>query len=147
MVFAGLTLDVDATALVALALIIFPFVILNGLVFKPFLELFEKRHDRIEGAVERANQKLEEAERQAEAFEEQIEAAKRKGLEKRNAIRAAAQTAMNEKIAEEQSSVEQRVKQSLAEIAKEKEGAMSTVSAEAHRLADITASKLLGRNI
>ena len=147
MIFAGLTLDVDVTALVALALLIFPFVILNGLVFKPFIALFEERHDRIEGAVERADAKLDEAEQKAQQFKTELEAAKRKGLEHRNSVRAAAQAAMSQKIAEEQAVVEERVGEALIEITKAKETAMVTVNTEAHRLADATASKLLGRSV
>ena len=147
MIFAGLTLDVDVTALIALALLVLPFVILNGLIFKPFIKLFEERHDRIEGAVERANAKLDEAEKKAEHLQTELEAAKRKGLEHRNKVRAAAQAKMTEKIAEEQSTVDQRVADALLEISKAKETAMVTVKTEAHRLADATASKLLGRSV
>ena len=147
MIFSGLTLDLDVTAFVVVALIILPFLILNGLVFKPFIELFEKRHDRIEGAVERADAKLEEAERKATEFQSQLEATKRKGLQHRNSIRAAAQSAMSQKIALEQVTVEERVSEALLEITRAKDSAMVTVNTEAHRLAEATASKLLGRRV
>jgi len=146
-IFSGLTLDVDVTAFVVVALIILPFLILNGLVFKPFIELFEKRHDRIEGAVERADAKLEEAEKKAAEFQAELEATKRKGLDHRNSVRAAAQAAMNQKIALEQVTVEERVSEALLEITRAKESAMVTVNTEAHRLAEATASKLLGRRV
>jgi F-type H+-transporting ATPase subunit b len=146
-IFSGLTLDLDVTAFVVVALIILPFLILNGLVFKPFIELFEKRHDRIEGAVERADAKLEEAERKATEFQSQLEATKRKGLQHRNSIRAAAQSAMSQKIALEQVTVEERVSEALLEITRAKDSAMVTVNTEAHRLAEATASKLLGRRV
>jgi len=145
--FSGLTLDVDVTALIALVLIIIPFLILNGLVFKPFLAIFEERHDRIEGAVERAEAKLEEAEEKAAEFEKQVDAAKRKGMDRRNSVRNAAQAAMTEKVAQEQTVVDERVNGALREIERAKGSAMVTVNTEAKRLAEITASKLLGRSV
>ena len=147
MLFSGLTLDVDVTSLIALALLIVPFVILNGLIFKPFLAVFEQRHDRIEGAVERAEAKLEEAEDKATEFEKQVEAAKRKGMDLRNTVRSAAQTAMNERLSQEQAVTDERVADAMAEIKRAEDSAMITVSAESHRLAEITASKLLGRSV
>ena len=49
-----MSLDLDVTYIIVLALFLVPVVFLNGIVFKPFMALFEERHERLEGAVERA---------------------------------------------------------------------------------------------
>lgn len=143
--FASLTLDLDFTLILVLALVIVPFLILNGMIFKPFLELFEARHERVEGAIERANQKLDEAEAKAKAFEAKIRIAQRQGLEARDKIRAAAQKTVNERIEAERVKVNEKVGKALVEVGTARDSALATVRGESARLAEVTATKLIGR--
>jgi len=145
--FSGLTLDVDATYVVVLALLLIPFVILNGLVFKPFLAVFDERHERVEGALARADKKIEEAEAKAKAFEAKIKTATQKGIEARSAIRGAAQAAVNARVEGERGKLDRKVEAALAEIDATQGAALASVDAEARRLAEVTAAKLLGRGI
>lgn len=147
MLFSGLTLDLDPTYIVVLALMTIPFLILNTLVFGPFLKIFDERHDRIEGALERADKKIEEAERNAKAFETKIEIATTKGVERRNAIRAEAQSVMATRIEAERKRVGEKVAGAVAEIQKTRTEAMAKVDDEARKLAAATAAKLIGRGL
>ena len=61
-----MTLDLDITYIIVLALFLMPVVILNGLVFRPFLKIFEERHEQLEGAIERAERMLAESEDEAQ---------------------------------------------------------------------------------
>src|SRR5689334_21329405 len=83
---ASLTLDLDITFILVLALFLVPLIGLNSLVFGPFLKLFEKRHDQLEGALERAGKRLEEAEVREKAFHAKMADASKKGLDIRNEI-------------------------------------------------------------
>lgn len=147
MPFASLTLDLDITYILVLALLLVPLVILNGLVFKPFLKLFEQRHEQLQGALERANEKLENAEEKAKAFEAKIQVATARGLDARNAIRAEAQKQMNARIEEERQRLAKKLEGALGEIDTAKRAARDQVTAESAVLAEVTAAKLLGRRI
>jgi len=143
--FASLTLDLDMTLILVLALVMVPFLILNGMIFKPFLKLFEARHERVEGAITRANQKLDEAEAKAQQFEEKIKIATRQGLDAREQLRGEANKAMNERIDAERKTVNEKGDKALAEVKTARDSAMATVRSEANRLAEATATKLIGR--
>ena len=147
MLFAGITLDFDVTFHLVLALLLVPFLILNGLVFRPFLKVFEERHDRIEGAMKRADAKLDEAERQAKAFETRIQGARRKGVEARDALRADAQKAMNARIDDEKTKLSGKLETALSEIQTTREQAIGTIQSEATKMAEAAAGKLLGRGV
>ena len=88
MLFGSIQLDLDFSYILVLALLLVPFVILNSLVFGPFMKMLSERHERLEGALEKANRRLDEAEDKARAFDEKIQAATQKGVEIRNQIRA-----------------------------------------------------------
>ncbi len=147
MFFSGLTLDLDATYLVVLGLVLIPFVILNGLVFRPFLKMFEERHERVEGALARAEDKLEEAEDKAKAFEQKISVATQKGVDKRNELRATAQKAMADRLEAAKAEATTKVEAAVTEIRASRATAMAAVETEARKLAEATAAKLLGRGI
>ncbi|MGF1510647.1 MAG: ATP synthase F0 subunit B [Myxococcota bacterium] len=138
-------LDLDITYVFAIALFLLPLILLNFLVFRPFLQVFEERHDRLEGAIERADEMLAEAERKAGEFEAQIRAATQQGLERRNQIRAQATHAMNRRIEEERARVNGRLKDALTDLETTRNQALGEVKAKAEALADQMASKLLGR--
>ena len=143
--FSGLTLDLDPTILIVLAILLVPFIVLNGLVFRPFIKVFDERHERVEGALQRAGLKIEEAEAKAAAFEEKMQIATRKGMEARDTIRTAANEVVNGRIAEEKEKLAGRVEDELTAVQKAREDALAAVQVEATRLAEMTASKLLGR--
>lgn len=147
MLLASLALDLDITYILVLALLLLPLLVLNTFVFGPFMKLFEQRHERLQGALERAGKRLEEAERKALSFEEKIQVASARGLEVRNKIRAQAQSEMNARVDAEKQRMAARLDAALVEIAAARTAALTQVDADARRLAEMTAAKLLGRGI
>jgi len=139
-------LDLDITYILVIALFLVPLLILNFVVFRPFLRVFEERHDRLEGAIERADQMLVEAEKQAESFREQIRAASIQGEERRNAIRQETRERMNARIEEEKKKLGEKLSAALSELESKRDDALSRLDAEADRLAESTARKILGRS-
>lgn len=140
-------LDLDITYILVIALFLVPVLLLNFLVFRPFLQLFEERHDRLEGAVERANGMIAEAEQRAEAFEAQIRKASAEGEARRNAIRQETRARMDARIDEEKQKLSEKLGEALSEITSMRKDALEKMESEADRLAEATASKLLGRNV
>lgn len=140
-----MTLDLDFTYIVVLASFLVPLLILNGIVIGPFLRLFEERHEKLEGALDRAEEKLEQAARSAATFDERMKVATDAGLEKRAAVRAEATAKMNARIEEERLKVQAKLKSALEQIQSQREQAMGDINAQAEQLAEATANKLLGR--
>jgi F-type H+-transporting ATPase subunit b len=145
--FSGLVLDLDITYIVVLVLFLLPLAILNGLLFSPFLKLNERRREQVQGAIERAEVRLAEAEAKAKAFEEKIQVATARGIEARNQIRNEAQRLMSGRVDEEKKTLAKKLEGALAEIQTARDKALSEVERESQRLAEVTATKLLGRNV
>lgn len=142
-----LELDLDVTYLLVLALFLLPLLILNGLIFAPFLKLFAERHDRLEGALLRAEDMLSRSEARAKSFEEKIQVATARGMDARNKIRAEAAAEMNVRIEAEKVKIAERVEHALSELKTKRLEALADATVEATRLAELTAAKLLGRGV
>lgn len=142
-----MSLDLNVTYILVLVLFLIPLLFLNAILFKPFLKLFEERHERLEGAVVRAEGMLAQAEERAATFNEKIKVATSRGIEKRNEIRATARAEMDARIDEEKKALATRLEGALAEIEKKRREAHADIIVEAEKIAELTASKLLGRNV
>ncbi|MEQ9497374.1 MAG: ATP synthase F0 subunit B [Deltaproteobacteria bacterium] len=142
-----MSLDLNVTYILVLVLFLIPLVFLNAILFKPFLKLFEERHERLEGAVVRAEGMLAQAEERAETFNEKIKVATARGIEKRNEIRATARAEMDARIDEEKKVLAGKLESALGEIEKKRREAHADIIVEAEKIAELTASKLLGRNV
>jgi F0F1-type ATP synthase membrane subunit b/b' len=144
---AVLSLDLDVTYLFVLALFLVPLLILNGLVFGPFLKLFEERHEQLEGALVRAEAMLSEAEHRAKAFEERIGVATVRGIDARNRIRTQAADEMAARIQAERKKLGERVEVALTEVHAKRREALANAHVEASKFAELMAAKLLGRGV
>jgi F-type H+-transporting ATPase subunit b len=142
-----MSLDINITYILVLALFLVPVVLLNGIVFRPFLKLFEERHEKLEGAVKRAEHMLDQASERARTFESKIQVATQKGIEARNKIRAAAAAEMNARLEKERQTLAKKTEQALVELDKKRREALADVMVESERIAHETASKLLGRGV
>lgn len=142
-----MSLDINITYILVLALFLVPVLILNGIVFRPFLKLFEERHEQLEGAVKRAEQMLDQAEDRARTFESKIQVATQRGIEARNQIRADSAKEMNARLEAERVELAKKTEKALAELDKKRREALADVMVEAERIAQATASKLLGRGV
>jgi len=142
-----MALDLDITYILVLALFLVPLVLLNGIVFRPFMELFAERHERLEGAVDRAEDMLEEAQAEADTFDARIKAATSQGIEARNKIRSETSAATNARVDEEKGKIAKKLEAAMAELDKKRREALADVHVEAEKIAESTASKLLGRSI
>lgn len=142
-----MSLDLDITYILVLALFLVPLLVLNGIVFRPFMALFAERHERLEGAVDRAEDMLEEAHAEAKTFDERIKAAAAQGLEVRGKIRSETSEAMNQRLDEEKGKIHAKLEEALALLDKKRREALADVHVEAENIAEATAAKLLGRSI
>lgn len=142
-----MSLDLDITYIFVLAMLLLPLMILNGLVIGPFLRLFEERHERLEGAVARAEEMLEQAERRAATFEDKIREATQRGLELRSRIRKETDEAMATFVSDARSKAQSELAEALTRLGKDTEQALHQVDGHAQAMAELTAAKLLGRKV
>jgi F-type H+-transporting ATPase subunit b len=140
-------LDLDITYILVIALFLVPVLILNSMLFRPFLRVFEERHDRLEGALARADAMLHEAERQAEAFKAQIRAASAKGEARRQEVRQQTREHMDARVDEEKRRLGEKLSAALTELEDKRQDALKQMEREAEELAVKTASKILGRSV
>lgn len=142
-----MTLDLDVTYVLVLALFLIPLLMLNALVFRPFLEMFETRHERLEGALDRASRALDEAAREERNFKAKIRDATAQGIERRNALRAESETRMRARIEAERAKIRGKLEGALEDLRQERAAAVTRMQDEAGRIAELTATKLLGRSL
>ncbi len=147
MLFSSLVLDLDITFVLVLALLLLPLLILNGLVFGPFMKLFADRHEKLEGALARARGQLDVAEEKGRLFEAKMRDATARGLEVRNRIRTETQTQMNARVEAEKKALAVKLQAAQAEVQAARKDALARMEQDAKRLAEATAAKLLGRAI
>ena len=142
-----MSLDLDATYILVLALFLAPLLILNAVIFKPFLEVFEQRHEHLEGALERAQRALDQAAVEEKNFKAKIRIATNEGIERRNALRTQAESRMHARIEAEREKIQNKLEEALAKLRNEQATAVANMQAEAEHIAELTASKLLGRSL
>lgn len=142
-----MSLDVNITYFFILVQFIIIAAILNTVVFRPFLALFQERYEAMEGAVERAEGLLDQASKQEAQFAKKIRSATALGIERRNAIRVEAQQKMNARVGEERERLQAKLDTQLAELDSLRKTAMADVHVQAEQLAELTAGKLLKRKI
>ena len=142
-----MSLDANVTYVFVLALFAVTAVFLNALVFKPFLQLFEERHERLEGSVKRAEAMLERAEEQAKTFADRMKVATAKGLEARNEIRSKAQAEMNGRLEQERTQLADKLAAAMKDLEQKRTEALGDIEAQAQQIAEMTAAKLLGRSL
>ena len=140
-----MSLDPNVTFFFVLALFLVTLIFLNLYVFRPFLKLFEERHERLEGSVQRAEAMLEKAEEQARTFSDRIKVATAKGLEARNEIRARAQGDMNARLDSERTQLGSKLADAMKELDQKRATALKDIEGRAQQIAEVTAAKLLGR--
>lgn len=142
-----MSIDIDATYIIVLVMFLVPLLILNGIVFGPFMKLFAERHEKLEGALARSEKMIEQAEVKAKAFEEQMKSATATGIDIRNKARTAAMTKMNQKIEVSRAELQQKLTASMMELDASRRQAMADVHVEAEKMAELTAQKMLGRSL
>jgi F-type H+-transporting ATPase subunit b len=115
------------------------FVLLYGLyvviVHKPLSRILAERHARTEGAIEKARADIATAEARTADYEKRLRDARLALFKAQEARRARAAQARAEAVAEARKRAQAQVEQARAAIEGDKKVAMSSLEAEAGRLA------------
>lgn len=143
----GVTVDLDATLVVQIALFVVLLVILKPLLFEPMLKLFEEREKRIEGTRREASKEDERSAKALAKYEAILAKAREAGATERDQLRSDGMKKEAELMARVRASTAATVEQGRSAIAKEAMNARNELSKEAVALGRAIASRVLGREV
>lgn len=88
--------DIDWTVLVQFGLFVVLYLVLRPLLFRPWIEVLERRHLSIDGALQAATELREQADRFAHESEERIEKARQDAIGIRSDSRSQAEATQHQ---------------------------------------------------
>jgi F-type H+-transporting ATPase subunit b len=140
-------IDIDATVFVQWGMFLLLFLVLRSLLWKPFLELIERRDHQINGLRKEAAEAEENARRQEASYLEEYRAVQNRATERRAELMNEAQKAsigvLDTARAEAQSTVDSARKQIEAQT----QEARSRAAADASSVAVAVCERILGRKV
>lgn len=140
-------IDLDNTVFLQLGIFLIAALVLNKLLFKPYLAMRDAREQGIDGARDAARRMEEEARAKVADYEGQLARAKAKAAEERMKLRTEAaerERAITEAARTETQSVLEQARQRLDADAKAARAAMEPRTQE---IARAIAKKVLGRDV
>jgi F-type H+-transporting ATPase subunit b len=140
-------IDIDLTVLVQFGLFLVMLVVLNKLLFQPYLRLREKRQAGIEGARGEAERMVAESEAKLSDYETQLSAARNRASDEARKIRGEAAAHEREVTGKAREAASGALDQATAKVRAETEAARGQLMPQAEVLARQMASKLLGREV
>jgi len=143
----GVVVDLDPTALWPVALLLILIVVLQPLLFKPMLALFEEREKRIEGA-KLAARKMDEASAGAlTKYETEMKKARSAGNAEREQLRAEGLKTEADIVGKVRETTGKRVADGREELRQNAAKARAQLNLEAATLGRAMASRVLGREV
>jgi F-type H+-transporting ATPase subunit b len=143
----AITVDIDGTVFVQVALFIVLLLILKPVLFDPMLKLFEEREKRILGAKVQARKLDEGAVGALTKYETEMQHARAAGNSERDKLRAEGVKTENELLAKVRASTAETLETGRKRLAEEVVSARATLTADAGALARDLASRVLGRQV
>jgi F-type H+-transporting ATPase subunit b len=139
--------SIDYTLFIQAGLFIFLMLVLNAILFKPFLRFLEERHHKISGDEREAARLQEEAERRRLQVDERLHKGQLKALEEKGRIQDTGVQAGKQVVNTVHQEVEEEMRRIKAQIAKEGQQALSELELRRGAMAKGIAEKILGRSI
>jgi F-type H+-transporting ATPase subunit b len=137
--------NLDYTLFIQMVNFIVLVILLNAVIFKPILKLFDERNEKVEGAVDEARRLSEEAEKLMEEYERKISEARQQALQLVNEGRLQAVDSQKKALAKVRGEAEGQLKQLKERVDKEKGEASRVLERFAQVLSISIAECLLGR--
>jgi F-type H+-transporting ATPase subunit b len=142
---AAPVVDVDGTLLIQGGLFLVMVVALDGLLFKPWLAVQERRRESTRGALETAERLQAEAQARAEEYERRLRAAREQAQDVRSAARKEGQAEQAGRLAAARDAARHDIEAARAKTAGEAERARSALAGRVDELAREIVAKILGR--
>jgi F-type H+-transporting ATPase subunit b len=140
-------IDIDWTVAVQFGLFLLLYFMANRLLFKPYLQLRERRKQGIDGARAEAEQMTARADASLAAYEKQLAVARSRANEEGRQVRAEAAKHEKEVTDKARAAAQQSIDEAAAKMRQETDAARLQLLPQANALARQIASKLLGREV
>lgn len=143
----GVVVDLDASLVVQIVILVVLAVVLKPLLFDPMMRLFEEREKRIEGTRRRATKEDERSAKALAEYEAVLAKARQAGTAERDALRADGAKKEADLMAQARASTATTLEQGRSVIASEVAAAREKLRGEATVLARDIAKSVLGREV
>jgi F-type H+-transporting ATPase subunit b len=137
--------DIDNTIFIQGGIYLALIVILNPLLFKPWLEAQKRRHDSIEGAFDKAKRLKNDAAILSEEYDQKIAEARDRARDHRSKVRREEEGKQADKLGGIRDEATKKLEAERSRIAKESEAARQALSGRVDELANEITTKVLGR--
>jgi F-type H+-transporting ATPase subunit b len=138
-------INIDITLVIQFVNFIILMVILNQILYRPLRRALQKRKETIEGNQQAAVDLEAQIEEKMARYEQQLQDAKLKGNQERTAMRQAAAEEESKVLGLAHQEASASLQQIKVKVAGEATAAREALKAETSTLADLIASKVLGR--
>jgi F-type H+-transporting ATPase subunit b len=139
--------NLDYTMLVQMVNFILMIFILNAILYKPILEMIDKRKEQMDKSDREVKRLREEVEQKLAEYEEKVRLAKLEALEQRNAIVKEGADLAKSTIEAVRSEIPVLMEQFNAKMGKEVEAARTILLSQSRKISLEIAEKVLGRSI
>jgi F-type H+-transporting ATPase subunit b len=139
--------NLDYTMLVQMVNFILMIFILNAILYKPILEMIDKRKEQMDKSDREVKRLREEVEQKLAEYEEKVRLAKLEALEQRNAIVKEGADLAKSTIEAVRSEIPVLMEQFNAKMGKEVEAARAILLSQSRKISLEIAEKVLGRSI
>jgi F-type H+-transporting ATPase subunit b len=140
-------ISINYTLFIQAGLFILLMLVLNAILFKPFLRFFEERRNKISGDEKEAARLHEEAERRRLQVDEGLHKGQLQALEEKGRIQDTGAQAGKQLVNTVHQEVEEEMRKTKAQIAHESQQALSELERRQGAMAKGIAEKILGRSI
>lgn len=139
---AGVTIDLDATAIVSAVIFLVLMVLLNTLLFQPYLRLVEKREQMTAGAQGSAGDQETQAKELEAKFRAELASARAESQSLRDGLRAEGKAEAERIIAEARAESQARRVEARDELDRALVAANAEIDARASELAKVIAARM-----
>lgn len=140
-------IDLDLTVVIQFGLFLVMLLVLNKVLFQPYLRLREQRQAGIEGARSEADRMVAEADAKLADYEKSLAAARDRASEESRKIRAEAAAHERDVTGKARAQATAAMDEATTKVRTETEAARTQLMPQADALARQMASRLLGREV
>ncbi len=140
-------MDLDITILFQLGLFLTVLIILNVVLFKPFLKVLDERHHRIDGAQDRALKLNLKADTDKEVYQARMHDAHLSAQQKRESLHAEGQQEKRRILADTRATVLEELSGARREVGEAEEKALIELEKESALLVHSFVTKVMGREV
>lgn len=143
----AVTVDLDASLLIHLALFVVLLLVLKPTLFDPMLKLFEEREKRIEGTRHQATKVDKRSAKALEEYEKRMTEAREEGSRERDALLSEGQKREADLMSAVRAEIEKTLDTGRAATRQEAHAARQQLRSDARGLGREIASSVLGREV